>query len=173
MPHTKICSRCKQEKSREDFYKKTDRPGERQSWCKRCWLDRQHSQAMTALADSAKCSSCQIVKPAAEFNRNRGARNGLQAYCKTCIKAKQYGTPVTWYAETLEAQGGVCGICGNPPMGSRFLVVDHDHNCCPGKVGGCGGCVRGLLCNACNVRLYALENKAWYLAAEAYLKRHA
>lgn len=30
------------------------------------------------------------------------------------------------------------------------LVVDHDHNCCPG-VHSCGQCVRGLICHQCNI----------------------
>jgi hypothetical protein len=52
------------------------------------------------------------------------------------------------YNLMLDAQGGVCKICGMPETTRknnsdevRMLCVDHDHNT---------GKVRGLLCNKCN-----------------------
>ena len=44
------------------------------------------------------------------------------------------------YEALLEAQGGVCALCGNPPK-TRRLDVDHDHRT---------GLIRGLLCSRCN-----------------------
>lgn len=41
----------------------------------------------------------------------------------------------------MEAQGGVCAICGAPPKPNRRLSIDHDHDTAK---------VRGLLCTACN-----------------------
>lgn len=60
------------------------------------------------------------------------------------------------------AQDGRCAICGLPegPGGTRQLLVDHDHSCCPsGSKQNCGECARGLLCSGCNARLsgWALE----------------
>lgn len=45
------------------------------------------------------------------------------------------------YEKLLEAQGGVCAICGIPPTPKRALCVDHCHST---------GKVRGLLCTKCN-----------------------
>jgi hypothetical protein len=44
----------------------------------------------------------------------------------------------------LEKQGGVCAVCGGPPLGKGRYHVDHDH---------VTGHVRGLLCHKCNVAL--------------------
>jgi len=55
------------------------------------------------------------------------------------------------YNLMLDAQGGVCKMCGMPETTRknnsnevRMLCVDHDHNT---------GAVRGLLCSRCNVNL--------------------
>lgn len=59
------------------------------------------------------------------------------------------------YDAILEIQGGNCALCRQPPR-DRWLVVDHDHNCCPGKQ-SCGRCVRGLLHHECNMWVGAYE----------------
>lgn len=53
-----------------------------------------------------------------------------------------------------------------------MLVVDHDHDCCPGTFSACGRCVRGLICVTCNVALgllredpHVVRSAADYLAA--------
>ena len=60
----------------------------------------------------------------------------------------RYGITEEDWDEMLEAQGGVCAICGNEELkahgrtGTQFrLSVDHDHQT---------GKVRGLLCIRCN-----------------------
>lgn len=40
---------------------------------------------------------------------------------------KTYGISLEQYNARLERQGGVCQICGRPPV-SRRLHVDHDHS---------------------------------------------
>lgn len=61
----------------------------------------------------------------------------LQRYCMTAAD----------FEELLERQGGGCAICGDT---EARLDVDHDHTCCSARVGSCGKCIRGLLCNPCN-----------------------
>jgi Recombination endonuclease VII len=48
------------------------------------------------------------------------------------------------YVAILQAQGGVCYICYEPPRGQR-LSIDHDHALPEGRTA-----VRGLLCRDCN-----------------------
>lgn len=70
----------------------------------------------------------------------------------------RYNLTVDEYNKLLESQGRGCAICGKTPEElGKYLVVDHDHSCCPpGK--SCGKCVRGLLCTNCNTKLGWYEN---------------
>ena len=76
------------------------------------------------------------------------------------------------YESLLEAQGGVCAICGRPErrmsrVGGvvRRLAVDHDH---------VTGQVRGLLCHDCNIGIGMFEeNTALMAVAIGYLSGSA
>ena len=57
----------------------------------------------------------------------------------------------------LEEQNGVCAICGGLGVNKNYLTVDHDHQCCDSDK-SCGKCLRGLLCNLCNVGLGAFKD---------------
>ncbi len=58
----------------------------------------------------------------------------------------------------------------NKSMGSRSVVVDHDHACCPGDR-SCGACVRGIICHSCNSALGRYESVVHQLdAITSYLK---
>lgn len=80
------------------------------------------------------------------------------------------------YQAMLARQGGRCAVCGtdDPPSSGRHdseyrFAVDHDHSCCDGRR-SCGDCVRGLLCNLCNVGLGALrDDRALLVKAIDYL----
>lgn len=66
----------------------------------------------------------------------------------------------------LDAQGGVCDICGSPESGwstSPFLHVDHDH---------VTGENRGLLCHQCNIGVGLVENGMPIDALQDYLEKH-
>lgn len=97
-------------------------------------------------------------------------RNGLQTKFRMSIEE---------YETLHKRQGGMCAACGNPEtalstdgMSVRCLAVDHDHACCPGKK-SCGRCIRGLLCNRCNVMVgMALDDPARLDRAAAYLRRY-
>ena len=75
------------------------------------------------------------------------------------LKAR-YGISAADAGEMLEAQGGLCAICGDRPAAH----VDHDH---------LTGAVRALLCFTCNSGLgnFRDEPELLRLAAD-YLDRH-
>jgi hypothetical protein len=58
------------------------------------------------------------------------------------------------YMTMLFNQNGLC------PCGRELETahIDHDHKCCSGKR-SCGQCVRGLLCNRCNLLLGMVESE--------------
>ena len=73
-------------------------------------------------------------------------------YCQTHYDMLQkLGVTPEKYDELFEKQGGKCAICKNEPLGRRQrFSIDHDHSCCTGRK-SCGKCIRGLLCNKCNL----------------------
>lgn len=107
-------------------------------------------------------------------------------------RAKQLLSPDE-YEALLEAQGGVCAICGNPPKQRdetkpwTCRYCKHKGN--PGDASLCDQClldrpkerglsvdhdhatglVRGLLCFRCNRVLVGYLKADWYLSAFAYL----
>jgi|SRR6187551_2418154 len=90
---------------------------------------------------------------------------------------KRYGITIEQYNEMLAKQNGVCAICKQPevllaPNGEpRNLCVDHDHSCCTSQR-TCGKCIRGLLCQRCNVALGYLENYGFH-NFQGYLEQHS
>lgn len=71
----------------------------------------------------------------------------------------------------LVSQGGVCAVCLRQAP-DDYYVVDHDHSCCPARTRSCGQCIRGLLCDACNLGIGKLGDDPDVLArAASYLYR--
>lgn len=84
------------------------------------------------------------------YNKNRAGNwftNWFRRMKKKHITASQYMI-------MLMNQFGCCP-CGRE---LETAAIDHDHKCCPGKV-SCGKCVRGLLCNRCNLLLGMVEKE--------------
>ena len=84
---------------------------------------------------------------------------------------RRYGVTADQYLALRESQRGVCAICGATPKPERRLHIDHDHTCCPEKSRSCGNCVRGLLCDACNVGVGMMkDDPALLRSAISYLE---
>ena len=71
----------------------------------------------------------------------------------------QYGLTVDQYNELCS--GGCC-VCGSMDR----LSIDHDHACCPTNK-TCGKCIRGVLCDQCNVVLGRVKDDPVRLRALA------
>lgn len=90
---TKVCSKCKEEKSKSEFYKHTSRRDGLQSRCKACSdvanAKIRHANKLKNAsgvdATGAKvCATCKEEKPKCEFGKNTATRDGLRYSCKTC-----------------------------------------------------------------------------------------
>jgi hypothetical protein len=134
-----------------------------------------------------RCGSCKLRKAYAEFYKNISTPDGYSWNCKHCTnnyaknsRVGKYGITKDHFAYMLNIQENRCPICqvvfgpNNPP------AIDHDHSCCPTKVGTdrllskkCGKCVRGLLCTRCNAGLGMLgDNVQRLISAINYLKSY-
>jgi hypothetical protein len=115
------------------------------------------------------CVQCHKKNQKASYARNaeairkrRNERYVYKGYNRKWQLKKRYGISIEEYDALLEAQDGVCAICGGGTNGKvDQFCVDHDHE---------SGVVRGLLCNKCNVGLAnfkddnnLLRNAARYL----------
>lgn len=121
-----------------------------------------------------KCGTSDLER----FGPNKSRWDGLQVVCRLCLTAqyhenkpcwrgyalKKYGLNNETYAVLLLKQGGVCALCGKPPLGNERLVVDHDHTT---------GVVRGLIHGVCNTVIgYAKDDVDLLRKAIIYLENH-
>lgn len=116
-----------------------------------------------------RCGTCHMYKPLADFYPQPKCYLGVKPDCKECYlrrnRASQekfaphwraavlrrYNLTAEQYDDLVEDQQGRCALCGRAePGGKGSWHIDHDHSCCPGRT-SCGKCVRGLLCNGCNL----------------------
>jgi hypothetical protein len=79
---------------------------------------------------------------ASEFNRDSKWASKIRI---------QFGLSVEEYEQMVQAQGGVCLLCGKDGIeaGRKRLPVDHCHST---------GLLRGLLCGLCNRQLGWVES---------------
>jgi hypothetical protein len=131
-----------------------------------------------APAGYKRCPDCDQVLPLDQFPLNKRAASGRAAYCKPCHNDRGKRTVSRLYGSTrhyhlmrrygigaaevdamVEAQGGLCAICGENPAEH----VDHCHDT---------GAVRGILCFNCNGMLgQARDRVDILLAGIRYLER--
>lgn len=83
-----------------------------------------------------------------------------------------YGIAWEDYLKMIEDQGGRCAICpAEISPDDKSTHVDHDHACCSGQK-SCGACVRGILCQNCNLMIgYAKDNPENLINAAFYLHK--
>ena len=150
-PHRIECTKCGTVNPGTDkFFPKDSRKlTGLSSWCRKC-----------KTASFKEWRKRHPIQYAATQKRNR-EKNG-----RTYDLRKLYGIDAQIYDAILNAQGGVCAICGVPAQNSakRRLAVDHSHTT---------GSNRGLLCTMCNHALERVGNDPdWGSKALNYLARY-
>lgn len=127
----RICSKCKETKLLEDFAKRSGSSSVHnkiRSICRQCY--QLHARTWPSRRSEAK--------RIANKNRKKVYRHHI----------KVQGVGHERFQAMLDAQNGVCAVCGNT-NGKRQLCVDHCH---------ATGKVRGLLCGNCNLALGNLKD---------------
>ncbi|WP_409375139.1 endonuclease domain-containing protein [Streptomyces justiciae] len=108
-----------------------------------------------------ECLACGESKPLPEFSLP-SASGVPRPYCKPCnaerVRLGKYRVTKEFVRRLSAFQQHCCAVCQSPYAGGRAPDIDHDHSCCPGRR-SCGDCVRGLVCNDCN-----MHGLAWYEA---------
>lgn len=191
---TKICTKCNQEKEIKDFYKLKRGKYGVESVCILCKKSPSAKKRFLIPKGFKCCTICNIEKPIEEFYKSNQVKDGVIARCKICDKLKykesrrllrkknklkvknqslirSFGITLEDYNRMLEAQNGVCAICGKSEIiidkrisKLRALTVDHNHKT---------GKVRGLLCARCNQALGLFkENSDVCFIAGKYLQKY-
>lgn len=117
------------------------------------------------------CVDCRYHLPLEKFYYET-ARSRYSSRCTKCNSLRSlYQINRRDFDEMMEAQGGACAICLTV-LDSSKLVVDHSHSCCPGRI-SCGKCIRGLLCQGCNIGIGHFNDSVERMVfAVAYISRH-
>jgi hypothetical protein len=135
----KVCPRCSRRLALSGFHKRSSRGTRLASWCKDCVRDRYNDRyaddANFRVTRSEYFSKYQSGKTEVEVHRTKVRRDASK------LKS-MYGITVEEFEMMSTTQGGVCKICGRPPIGKSRLSVDHEHST--------SRRVRGLLCDPCN-----------------------
>jgi len=101
-------------------------------------------------------------------------RRAVAAATKQWVEANPLHKRAYIYGMSVERLKGLLDTgCSYAKCGAKErLVVDHDHNCCPGQ-GSCGRCVRGVLCHKHNIALGGIERDPDFTewALSRYLNR--
>lgn len=124
----KTCSKCKEEKTLEEFSKDANRKDGRGSQCSVC--------------------KNKLRKVWRENNKAH-----TKNYMRNYLLETNYGITNEQYMQMMMDQDFRCKTCNqSQDFHDKNFAVDHDHSCCPGEK-TCGKCLRGLLCQPCNVAL--------------------
>lgn len=135
--------------------------------------------------DGRECSTCGVWKPWDQFYRSAPAQpGGRMSSCIPCRRerhpdtrtpeearryhlARKFGITPEQFDWLLALQESLCALCDepeirvNPQSGQvQSLGIDHDHECefhKPTKA--CVRCIRGLLCDHCNLLIGKAEAK--------------
>lgn len=149
----KLCNKCNETKTLDQFYINTAREDGLSGFCKDCQkrIDRERRKAIKeqiengtfVFAESRRCrGECKEVKGKEDFIVTPGGKGGLSTSCRECRRwenlFRKYGIKKRDYEIMHSNQRGQCAHC----VREDFLSVDHCH---------LTGVVRALLCQVCNM----------------------
>lgn len=139
---SKVCSRCQEPKSLDQFGNRSSAADGLSYWCKPC--------TNSHMAKRHKEGKSQEWK-------KRNPEKAKEVQRRAIFKMK-YGITLEEYEALLKKQNGICAICKEPCRSGRRLCVDHNHET---------GQVRGLLCVYCNRNIVGIIDTSKELVMRA------
>jgi hypothetical protein len=136
----KLCNKCKQIKLGSEFFQSLSSASGLSTYCKICDSNRKAPEQQKAYMQ--------------EYDRRPGRKQKAKYRHRMQTLLKCYNLSIEQYEAILEAQNGVCAICGEVKPYS--LWVDHDHVTMR---------VRGLLCRECNTGIGHLKDSVEVVAS--------
>ena len=164
-----VCSKCKQEKSKIEFYADDRYSNGFTPWCKDCANDYRRKWRQTPKGkESQRRANVQYVQKNGQSEKSREyhrlykkGRQGKIAQLRSWLK-NLYNITLEEYEELDKRQNSLCAICGQVNKSGNRLGVDHCHKT---------GRVRGLLCFRCNTALGLLDDSStWVFNMLNYLR---
>jgi hypothetical protein len=157
--YMKKCSKCKVEKSTDEFSNDSSRKDGLNPYCKPCnkkYKNNYYQENREKIDKNSEAYRKTYYKKYFEDNLPNKEK-AREANLK-----RNYGITIACYDKMLEQQNGACDICKTKP--NSKLVVDHCHGT---------NKVRALLCYNCNVALGKFKESLTTLEnAIEYIKKH-
>lgn len=97
----KVCSKCGQEKSLNEFTKDKYMKSGYKSSCKQC---NKKQYSTNTIIKNKICKKCGQEKPISDFYKDKGCKDGYRATCKICVEANK----------TRNGKTRVCEYCNKP-----------------------------------------------------------
>ena len=150
----RICSRCKENLSLDAFQERAS--GYLFKQCRKCRLEVRHERYKDY--PESKLKDQQRAKKWYEENKEKVAQKRKERATLRPENGKWHNIKYSHnlnkeeYLKILERQNGLCAICRQ----DKKLYIDHDHKCCYGDR-TCGKCVRGLICQKCNMMMHYID----------------
>ena len=124
------CSKCKEFKSEDNFFVRSNRPRGYTSYCKKCFMEtskgsykgrkiNEQYKIKSLETDTQKlCTNCNRYLDKSEFNIKRitlKSGKSLNHFCKSCStikhRVRKYNLSETDALNMMNTQNGVCKIC--------------------------------------------------------------
>lgn len=147
----KQCVRCKLELPLINFQERA--PGYLYRQCRSCRLKVRHERYKnypeSKIKDLERSKKWYQDNKEYVSQKRKEVRSGQGKWYR--IK-HNYKLSKDQYEKILKAQNNACAICKK----NKKLYVDHNHSCCSTEY-TCGKCVRGLICQKCNIMMHYID----------------
>lgn len=156
----KKCTRCLKNLEDSNFNERA--PGYLYRQCKECKSEVRKERFKNH--PESKIKAMERSKKWYEENKEKALKRSKENHKKNTEKAKWHRLWYTHrlskatYMSVLDVQNGVCAICKE----DKRLYVDHDHSCCNSEM-SCGQCIRGLICQKCNLFMHYVDRYMEYM----------